>query len=46
LLSTRFVRSAHSQIPFFRRMHVSALNFCMSLFRCQGVAIIIQPQVG
>jgi hypothetical protein len=33
LLSTRFVRSAHSEIPFFRRTHVSAFNFCMSLFR-------------
>jgi hypothetical protein len=33
LLLTRFVRSAHSQIPFFRRTHVSALNFCISLFR-------------
>ena len=22
------------EIPFFRRMHVSALNFCMRLFRC------------
>ena len=31
--ASRFVRSAHSQIPFFRRTHVSALNFCMSLFR-------------
>jgi hypothetical protein len=33
LLLTRFVRSAQSQIPFFRRTHVSALNFCISLFR-------------
>ena len=33
LLSTHFVRSAHSQIPLFRRTHVSAFNFCMSLFR-------------
>jgi hypothetical protein len=32
-LSTRFVRAAHSQIPHFRRIHVSALNFCKSLFR-------------
>jgi hypothetical protein len=30
-------------IPFFRRRHVSAFNFCMSLFRLSGVAIIIQP---
>ena len=33
LISTRFVRSAHSQLPFFRRTHVSAFNFCTSLFR-------------
>jgi hypothetical protein len=33
LLRAHFVHSAHSQIPFFRRMHVSAFNFCMSLFR-------------
>ena len=32
------------EIPFFRRMHVSALNFCMSLFRRSGFATIIQPQ--
>ena len=32
-LSSRLVRSAHFQLPFFRRMHVSAFNFCMSLFR-------------
>jgi len=32
-LSTRFVHSAHSENPFFRRMHVSAFNFCMGLFR-------------
>lgn len=38
--STRFVQSAHSEIPLFRRTHVSALNFCMSLFRRPGVAII------
>jgi hypothetical protein len=31
--STRFVRPAHSQIPLFRRKHVSAFNLCMSLFR-------------
>jgi hypothetical protein len=42
--STRFVRSALAQIPLFRRTHVSALNFCKSLFRCAGVAIIIQPR--
>jgi hypothetical protein len=29
----RFVRSAHFQIPIFRRTHVSAFNFCKSLFR-------------
>jgi hypothetical protein len=28
-----FRHSALAQIPFFRRIHVSALNFCMSLFR-------------
>jgi hypothetical protein len=33
LLSTGFVDSAPSQISLFRRIHVSALNFCMSLFR-------------
>ena len=33
ILSTHFVGSALAQIPFFRQMHVSALNFCMSLFR-------------
>ncbi len=33
LLSNRSVCSAHSQIPLFRRTHVFALNFCMSLFR-------------
>lgn len=31
-------------IPFFRRTHVSAFAFCMSLFRYSGFAIIIQPQ--
>jgi hypothetical protein len=44
LLSTHFVRSAHSQLPFFRQIHVSAFNFCTSLFRWPGVAIIIQPR--
>ena len=39
-----FVRAALSQLPFFRRIHVSAFNFCKSLFRCSGVAIIIQPR--
>ncbi len=34
LLSTVFVDSAPSQISLFRRIHVSAFNFCMSLFRC------------
>ena len=31
----RFVSSvsAHFQISFFRRIHVSAFNFCKSLFR-------------
>lgn len=33
LPSTRFVRAAHFQIPHFRRRHVSAFHFCMSLFR-------------
>ena len=33
LLSTGFADSAPSQISLFRRIHVSALNFCMSLFR-------------
>ena len=28
-----FRHCARTQIPFFRRIHVSALNFCMSLFR-------------
>jgi hypothetical protein len=32
-LINRFVLPAHSRFPFFRRMHVSAFNFCMSLFR-------------
>jgi hypothetical protein len=32
-----------ASLPFFRRKHVSALNFCMSLFRWSGFAIIIQP---
>ena len=41
--SIRFVSTAHSAIPFFRRTHVSALNFCKSLFRLLGVAINIQP---
>jgi hypothetical protein len=31
--STHFADSAPSQISLFRRIHVSALNFCMSLFR-------------
>ncbi len=31
--STRFVRAACSQLSFFRRIHVSAFNFCTSLFR-------------
>ena len=39
-----FRRPAPSQISLFRRIHVSAFNFCMSLFRCSGVAIIIQPR--
>jgi hypothetical protein len=34
LLSTGFADSAPSQISLFRRIHVSAFNFCMSLFRC------------
>ena len=29
----RFVCSAHFRFPFFRRTHVSAFNFCKSLFR-------------
>ena len=33
LLLTGFADSAPSQISLFRRIHVSALNFCMSLFR-------------
>jgi len=33
LLLTLLVRSAHSRFPIFRRTHVSAFNFCMSLFR-------------
>ena len=36
LLSTGFADSAPSQISLFRRIHVSALNFCMSLFRLRG----------
>jgi hypothetical protein len=44
VLSTRFVGSALFQIPLFHRTHVSALNFCMSLFRHSGFAIIIQPR--
>jgi len=32
------------QLPIFRRTHVSALNFCTSLFRWLGIAIIIQPR--
>ena len=28
-----FVRSARSQLPIFRRTHVSAFTFCKSLFR-------------
>lgn len=39
-----FVRSALQLIPLFRRTHVSALDFCMSLFRWSGVAISLQPQ--
>jgi hypothetical protein len=31
-----FRASAHSEISFFRRKHVSALNCCMSLFRYSG----------
>jgi hypothetical protein len=34
---------SENRCPLFRRTHVSALNFCMSLFRQSGVAIIIQP---
>jgi hypothetical protein len=34
LLSTGFADSAPTQISLFRRIHVSAFNFCMSLFRC------------
>jgi hypothetical protein len=44
LLSTGFADSAPTQISLFRRIHVSAFNFCMSLFRFAGVAIIIQPR--
>jgi hypothetical protein len=33
LLFNSFRHSARAQIPFFRRIHVSALDFCMSLFR-------------
>ncbi len=44
LLRTHFVGSIHSQLPLFRRTHVSALNICTSLFRRSGVAIIIQPR--
>jgi hypothetical protein len=33
LLSSVLVDSAPTQISLFRRIHVSALNFCMSLFR-------------
>jgi len=32
-LLTRFVDSAPTQMSLFRRIHVSAFNFCMSLFR-------------
>jgi hypothetical protein len=39
-----FVRSALQLIPLFRRTHVSAVNFRMSLFRLLGVAISLQPQ--
>jgi hypothetical protein len=39
LLSTGFADSAPTQISLFRRIHVSAFNFCMSLFRLEGVAI-------
>ncbi len=31
-------------VPLFRQTHVSALNFCMSLFRWSGVSIISQPR--
>src|SRR5208283_3710909 len=30
---------SHVDLPLFRRTHVSAFNFCMSLFRLSGVAI-------
>jgi hypothetical protein len=33
LFLRRLVRSAHFRFPFFRRTHVSAFNFCKSLFR-------------
>jgi hypothetical protein len=32
-LKIHFVRSAPSQLPLFRRIHVSAFNLCTSLFR-------------
>jgi len=42
LLSFRLIRS--SAVPLFRRTHISAFNFCMSLFRSSGVAISFQPR--